>query len=132
MQGYIASVWGIASFVGPTLGGVFSDYISWRWIFFVNIPLGLAAAWVLFRRFQEDVKRTTRHKIDYAGTILLAVGGSLLLLGLLEGGVMWSWDSATSIVDPGRRGRCCWSPSGSSSGVRPSRSCRCGCWDTGC
>ena len=47
VQGYIASVWGIASFVGPTLGGVFSDFISWRWIFFVNIPLGLAAAWVL-------------------------------------------------------------------------------------
>ena len=98
VQGYIASVWGIASFVGPTLGGVFSDYISWRWIFFVNIPLGLAAAWVLTRRFQERVVQQTKHQIDYAGSILLAVGGSLLLLGLLEGGVMWSWDSATSIV----------------------------------
>ena len=98
VQGYIASVWGIASFVGPTLGGVFSDYISWRWIFFVNIPLGLAAAWVLLRRFHEDVKEKARHKIDYWGTILLTVGTSLLLLGLLEGGVMWSWDSVTSIL----------------------------------
>jgi MFS family permease len=88
----------LSAFVGPTLGGVFSDYISWRWIFFVNVPLGLAAGWVLFRRFHEDVKQTTRHQIDYAGTILLAVGGSLLLLGLLEGGVMWSWDSVTSIA----------------------------------
>ena len=44
MQGYVASVWGISSVVGPTLGGVFSDYLSWRWIFFVNIPLGIAAA----------------------------------------------------------------------------------------
>jgi EmrB/QacA subfamily drug resistance transporter len=98
VQGYIASVWGIASFVGPTLGGVFSDYISWRWIFFVNIPLGLAAAWVLLRRFREDVARSVKHKIDYAGTILLAAGGSLLLLGLLEGGVQWAWDSTASIT----------------------------------
>jgi len=98
VQGYLASVWGIASFVGPTLGGVFSDYVSWRWIFFVNIPLGLAAAWVLQRRFQENITRKTSHQIDYAGAILLAVGGSLLLLGLLEGGVMWTWDSAASVA----------------------------------
>ncbi|HEY4568969.1 MAG TPA: MDR family MFS transporter [Kribbella sp.] len=98
VQGYVASVWGISSFVGPTLGGVFSDYISWRWIFFVNIPLGIAAAWVLIRRFQEQVGRQASHQIDYAGATLLAIGGSLLLLGLLEGGVMWSWDSGTSIA----------------------------------
>jgi EmrB/QacA subfamily drug resistance transporter len=98
VQGYIASVWGVASFVGPTLGGVFSDYISWRWIFFVNVPLGLAAGLVFYRRFHENITRTTRPRIDYAGTILLAVGGSLLLLGLLEGGVLWSWDSVTSIT----------------------------------
>jgi len=98
VQGYIASVWGISSFVGPTLGGVFSDFISWRWIFFVNIPLGIAAAWVLVRRFEEKVADKTSHRIDYSGAILLAVGGSLLLLGLLEGGVMWDWDSPASIV----------------------------------
>ena len=98
VQGYIASVWGISSFVGPTLGGVFSDFISWRWIFFVNIPLGIAAAWVLVRRFEEKVADKTSHRIDYSGAVLLAVGGSLLLLGLLEGGVMWVWDSPASIA----------------------------------
>ncbi|MFG1624408.1 MDR family MFS transporter [Kribbella sp. NPDC049227] len=98
VQGYLASVWGISSFVGPTLGGVFSDFISWRWIFFVNIPLGIAAAWALVRRFHENVVPRTSHRIDYAGAVLLAVGGSMLLLGLLEGGVMWSWDSTASIA----------------------------------
>jgi EmrB/QacA subfamily drug resistance transporter len=97
VQGYIASVWALASVVGPTLGGVFSDYLSWRWIFFVNLPIGAAALWMLVRRFDERVERA-RHRIDVLGSALLTGGGLLLLLGLLEGGVRWSWSSTTSIT----------------------------------
>ena len=96
VQGYVASVWAISSVVGPTLGGVFVDFLDWRFIFFVNVPLGAVAAWVLARRFHEDVARE-RHQVDYAGAVLLAVGTSLLVLGLLEGGVGWAWVSAPSI-----------------------------------
>ncbi|MGY2700862.1 MDR family MFS transporter [Nocardioides sp. HB32] len=96
VQGYVASVWALSAVVGPTLGGVFTDYLSWRWIFFVNLPLGIAAFVALWRRFEERVERQ-RHTIDYAGSLLLTGGGILLLLALLEGGVRWSWDSATSV-----------------------------------
>jgi EmrB/QacA subfamily drug resistance transporter len=96
VQGYTASVWAASAVIGPTLGGVFSDYVSWRWIFFVNLPLGALAAWMLLRRFHERLERR-QHVIDYGGAALLAVGGTLLLLALLEGGQRWAWDSTTSI-----------------------------------
>ncbi|MFG1951709.1 MDR family MFS transporter [Micromonospora sp. NPDC048830] len=97
VQGYLASVWAVASVLGPTLGGVFSDYLSWRWIFFVNVPLGAVAAVVLARQFSERVTRST-HKVDYAGAALLTGGLSLLILGLLEGGVAWPWASVQSLA----------------------------------
>ncbi|MBB4942576.1 EmrB/QacA subfamily drug resistance transporter [Streptosporangium album] len=97
VQGYVASVWGVSSVIGPTLGGLFSEYLSWRWIFFINLPLGAVAAWVLARRFKERVTRSS-HRIDYLGATLLMGGSSLLILGLLEGGVAWSWGSVPSLL----------------------------------
>ncbi|MEP9382131.1 MDR family MFS transporter [Nocardioides sp. KR10-350] len=97
VQGYIASVWAISSLVGPTLGGAFSEYLSWRAIFFVNVPLGFIAFWMLRSRFQERVTRR-RTTVDWPGALFLTAGGILLLLALLEGGQRWAWDSATSIT----------------------------------
>jgi EmrB/QacA subfamily drug resistance transporter len=97
VQGYVASVWGAAAVIGPTLGGLFSEYLSWRWIFFVNIPLGGLAALMLWRSFHERVVRR-EHKLDIAGAVLLTTGFSLLILGLLEGGVAWDWSAPISYV----------------------------------
>jgi EmrB/QacA subfamily drug resistance transporter len=97
VQGYIASVWAVSSVVGPTLGGLFSQLLSWRWIFFVNIPLCLVAAWLLWRRLHEDVERRP-HRIDWAGGVLLTASLSLLILGILEGGNGWAWASAPSVT----------------------------------
>ncbi len=95
-QGYMASVWAISAVVGPTLGGFFAEFLTWNWIFFINIPLCLLAAWLLVRHLHETVERE-RHSIDWLGGILLTVGVSLLILALLEGGNAWAWDSAVSI-----------------------------------
>ena len=96
-MGIWGTVAGASGALGPILGGALITHLSWRWIFFVNLPLGAAAGWVLWRRFEEKVERR-RHTIDYLGSSLLGVGGTLLLLALLEGGVQWAWDSTLSIA----------------------------------
>jgi len=97
VQGYVAGVWAVSSVVGPTLGGVFSQFVSWRWIFYVNVPICILAVILLMRGFRENVERRS-HRIDFAGVGLLAVTTSLIVLGVLEGGVAWAWDSPTSIL----------------------------------
>jgi EmrB/QacA subfamily drug resistance transporter len=97
VQGYVAGVWAVSSVVGPTLGGLFSQFISWRWIFYVNVPICILAVVLLLRGFHENVEKRS-HRIDYAGVALLAVSTSLIVLGVLEGGVAWAWDSTTSIL----------------------------------
>lgn len=96
VQGYLASVWAISAVLGPTLGGLFSQYVSWRWIFLVNIPLCLLAGWLIIRNFTEKVERRS-HRIDYAGATVLTLGLSLLVLAVLEGGQVWAWTSAQSL-----------------------------------
>ncbi|QII07674.1 MFS transporter [Rhodococcoides fascians A25f] len=98
VQGYLASVWAISSVLGPALGGVFSEFLSWRWIFFINIPLCALAAFMLLRKFEEGAVERAKPKIDYLGAALLTVGATMVLLGLLEGGQSWAWGSPISIA----------------------------------
>lgn len=99
-QSYVAGVWATAAVVGPTLGGIFSEHLSWRWIFWINVPLGLLAAVVLARRFHEPAAdaRTGRRPIDVVGAVLLAAAAVLVLLGLLEGGIRWAWWSPAGVA----------------------------------
>lgn len=97
VQGYLASVWAASSVVGPSLGGIFASLGFWRGIFLVNIPLCLLAGWMLVRTLHENVDRA-KHRVDYAGAGLLAVSLGLLILGALQGGQAWAWNSPVSIA----------------------------------
>lgn len=95
-QAYLASVWAISSVAGPTLGGLFAQFLSWRWIFWVNVPLSLLALVMLVRAYHERFERQ-RRRIDVAGATLLTSALVLLVLGVLEGGQGWAWGSWQSI-----------------------------------
>ncbi|MFE7797460.1 MDR family MFS transporter [Nocardia sp. NPDC057440] len=97
VQGYLASVWAMSSVLGPLLGGVFAEYVDWRWIFLVNLPLSALAAWMLLRSFTESTPRR-EQRVDYLGAALLTVGAGALILGLLEGGQAWAWSAPISIA----------------------------------
>ncbi|MCD2157877.1 MFS transporter [Rhodococcus cerastii] len=97
VQGYLAGVWAVSAMVGPTVGGVFSQYLSWRWIFLANVPMCALALWTLIRHFPEPRVRA-RYAFDGVGAALLAAGSLLVMVGLLEGGQGWAWTSAVSVL----------------------------------
>ena len=90
MQGYFSGVWGVASLVGPLLGGLLSDHVSWRWAFYLNVPFGIVAM-ILIGTGLEDTPAARRPRIDVAGVALFTAGISSLLIGLVHGGRTASW-----------------------------------------
>ena len=80
MQGVFGAVWGVAGLVGPLLGGIIVKYLSWRWVFFINVPAGIASAVLLMGALHEEVEHR-RHSLDLAGAGLLTLGLTALLFG---------------------------------------------------
>ncbi len=96
-QGIFGAVFGLASIAGPLLGGYFTTHLSWRWIFYVNLPVGVAALVVLAIVLPGRLRRV-RHAIDYAGAALLAVALSSLTLIADLGGTTLGWTSPAMLA----------------------------------
>ncbi|MEV7678228.1 MFS transporter [Streptomyces sp. NPDC088341] len=115
IQAKLSTVWATSSVAGPALGGLLAGYADWRWIFLVNLPVGVVALWLIVRYLREPGRTAPvspaspaapaartgtalRHRVDWAGALAVFATGALLLTALVQGGVAWPWLSAPSFA----------------------------------
>src|SRR3954453_13869282 len=132
-QGYFGAVFAIASIAGPVLGGVFAEHLHWSFIFWINVPLGLAAFVISSRALKLLPRHERPHKLDLAGAALMVAATIALLLALNWGGVRYPWASPRipglagprpRTSGPGRRRSCCSRSLSCGFRLRRSHSCR--------
>jgi EmrB/QacA subfamily drug resistance transporter len=96
VQGILASVWSVAGLLGPFVGGYFVDTISWRWIFYMNVPVSIISFVLVFGFLHESFEKVSKS-IDYLGALTFTISVSALLLALLTGGEVFAWNSVIII-----------------------------------
>ena len=93
-QGILGAVFGLSSVIGPTLGGLVTDQLSWHWIFFINLPLGIPVILLFIVFFPQIRPSSAKHQLDYLGITTLVMAVVPLLLALSWGGVQYEWGSS--------------------------------------
>ncbi|UCI19941.1 MFS transporter [Mesorhizobium sp. B2-1-8] len=96
-QGMFAGAFAISNVAGPVIGGALTSYLSWRWVFYVNLPIGAVAVVLLLAGLRRTPPRSD-HRIDYAGALLLTGGSTAVLLLLTGGGSAFTWNSGTALT----------------------------------
>ncbi|WP_245727908.1 MFS transporter [Streptomyces vietnamensis] len=99
IQAKLSSVWAASSIAGPAVGGLLAGYADWRWIFLINVPVGLVALWLIARHLLEPGRTAPRARVrvDWAGALAIFATGAVLVTALVQGGVAWPWLSAPSL-----------------------------------
>ncbi|MBW7909249.1 MAG: MFS transporter [Kiritimatiellae bacterium] len=97
IQGWLSSVWGVSAIVGPAIGGALTAYINWRWIFIINLPVGILSLFFLGVHLREALV-SRRPAIDYLGAVLILLSVGLFIVYLLEGGQRWPWFGKTGLA----------------------------------
>ncbi|WP_368654676.1 MDR family MFS transporter [Ornithinibacillus sp. 4-3] len=98
IQGYLSAVWGISAVSGPLLGGLFVDILNWRYVFWMNLPLGILAMLGIWFFLHEQMENKEKKPIDYSGAILVVVCVSTLMYLLVEGGIGIDWNSFIAYI----------------------------------
>lgn len=96
VQGWLSSIWGISAILGPALGGALAEYVSWRWIFFINVPVGIGSV-ILISLFLHENKPENKSKIDWSGAAAMMITGTIIMFALLQGGQSWPWFSLPTL-----------------------------------
>lgn len=97
VQGYLSAVWGVSAIIGPLIGAFFVDFLHWRYVFWMNIPLGIVSVLGILIFLKEDTKKE-KQDIDFIGAFLLIISISTLMYVLVEGGIAFAWNSIIGIA----------------------------------